>query len=93
MIRDTSSQDTVLATHPAQQLKKRLALAAAGVAVAGLAVFLLAGWRGSETSVNAERLRIAPAAMGTLVRDASVNAGWWRPSARRCLPPPPAPWC
>ncbi len=73
MIRDTSSQDTVLKAPAGQQLKKRLALAAGGVAVAGLAVFLLAGWRGSETSVNAERLRIAPAAVGTLVRDASVN--------------------
>jgi HlyD family secretion protein len=55
MIRDTSSQDAVLATPPAQQLKRRALMI------------------GSESSVNASRLRIAEVARGTLVRDASVN--------------------
>jgi HlyD family secretion protein len=73
MIRDTSSQDTVVAVQPARQLKKRLALVAAGVAFLAVVVGLLSAWRGSESSVNASRLRIAAVAMGTLVRDAAVN--------------------
>ena len=73
MIRDTSAQDAVLSTPPAQRYKRR-ALWIGGVAVAVAAsALLLSAWRGSEHSVNASRLRIAEVARGTLVRDASVN--------------------
>jgi HlyD family secretion protein len=73
MIRDTSSQDAVLATPPAQQLKRRALMIGGAVAVLAAALMLLTAWRGSESSVNASRLRIAEVARGTLVRDASVN--------------------
>jgi HlyD family secretion protein len=73
MIRDTSSQDAVIAAAPAQKLKRRAIWAGAAVlAVAGGAM-LLSAWRGSEQSVSAARLRIAEVTRGTLIRDASVN--------------------
>jgi HlyD family secretion protein len=73
MIRDTSSQDAVLAAAPAHKTKRRLAWAGgAALAIAGAAM-LLSAWRGSELSVSASRLRIAEVTRGTLVRDASVN--------------------
>jgi HlyD family secretion protein len=73
MIRDTSSQDAVLATPPAQQFKRRALLIGGAIAALAAALMLLTAWRGSESSVNASRLRIAEVARGTLVRDASVN--------------------
>jgi HlyD family secretion protein len=73
MIRDTSSQDAVLTAKPGAQLKRR-ALWIGGVAVAlAASALLLSGWRNSEQSVSAARLRIADVTRGTLVRDASVN--------------------
>jgi HlyD family secretion protein len=77
MIRDTSSQDTVIAT-PARQLRRRRVLqvgtALAIVAALGAVTFSAVGsWSASEHSVSAARLRIAAVTRGTLVRDAAVN--------------------
>jgi HlyD family secretion protein len=73
MIRDTSSQDAVLAA-PAGQRFKRRALWIGGVAtVVAVSALLLSAWRSSEHSVSGARLRIAEVGRGTLVRDASVN--------------------
>ena len=73
MIRDTSSQDAVLSAPPGQRHKKRALLLAGAVIVIGGAVAVFAGWRNSEHSVNASRLRIADVTRGTLIRDAAVN--------------------
>ncbi len=77
MIRDTSFQDTAIATTPSQARKRRLLLiggAVAIVAVLGAAAYGAVGsWLGSEHSVSAARLRIAEVTRGTLIRDAAVN--------------------
>ena len=73
MIRDTSSQDAVLSAPAGQRHKKRALLLAGAVIVIGGAVAVFAGWRNSEHSVNASRLRIADVTRGTLIRDAAVN--------------------
>ncbi len=73
MIRDTSSQDAVISTKPAHLFKRRALLIGAAAAAIAAAVLLLTAWRGSESAVNASRLRIAEVGRGTLVRDASVN--------------------
>jgi HlyD family secretion protein len=73
MIRDTSHQDAVIATAPAQQLKRRAIWAVVAIVVIGASVMTLSAWRSSEQSVSAARLRIAEVARGTIVRDASVN--------------------
>lgn len=72
MIRDTSAQDTTLAPPPGRRWRRA---AAAGIVIALLAgaAALVAGWRGGAPTVDAARLRIAPAAVGTLVRDAAVT--------------------
>ncbi|WBS03401.1 efflux RND transporter periplasmic adaptor subunit [Pseudoduganella sp. SL102] len=73
MIRDTSHQDTVLATPPGRQWQRR-ALLAGGVALLAAAAFLaVRNWSASEHSVSAARLRVAEVTRGTLVRDAAVN--------------------
>ena len=73
MIRDTSHQDTVVTPLPGQKNKRRALLAGGAIALVAVAFFLLQGWRDSEHSVSASRLRIAEVGRGTLVRDASVN--------------------
>ncbi|QYF95948.1 efflux RND transporter periplasmic adaptor subunit [Massilia sp. PAMC28688] len=73
MIRDTSSQDAVIAVPAAHKNKRRAIFAAAAVAVALGSVFLVSSWRSSEHSINASRIRIAEVTRGTLVRDAAVN--------------------
>ena len=73
MIRDTSGQDTVLAPS-SQRRWLRLALPiGAAVAVIAIVAMLLSGWHAGVQTVDAQRLRIAPVAVGTLVRDAAVN--------------------
>ncbi|MES2320411.1 MAG: efflux RND transporter periplasmic adaptor subunit [Pseudomonadota bacterium] len=73
MIRDTSSQDAVISTPPANR-KKRLALIIGGAAVlVAASAMLLSTWTGSDLSVNAARLRVAEVTRGTLIRDAAVN--------------------
>jgi len=73
MIRDTSSQDAVIATVPAHQTRRRAIIA--GVVLAAIAggVMLLSSWRGSDMSVSLARLRVAEVTRGNLVRDASVQ--------------------
>ena len=73
MIRDTSSQDAVLAAPPRHALKRRALWIGGAAAAVAAAVLLVGAWRGSDHSVNASRLRIAEVARGTLVRDAAVN--------------------
>ncbi len=73
MIRDTSAQDSVIATS-APARRKRFALAAASaVATLAGAALLVSHWRDSEHNVSAARLRIATVTRGTLIRDAAVN--------------------
>ena len=73
MIRDTSSQDAVLAAPPAHRFKRRAIWAGAAIAAIGAGALLLSAWRSSDQSVSAARLRIVEVTRGTLVRDASVN--------------------
>lgn len=73
MIRDTSSQDAVLAMPAAHQNKRRAMIAAGALAMVLGAAFLVSTWRASDHSINATRLRIAEVTRGTLVRDAAVN--------------------
>jgi len=73
MIRDTSSQDAVIAAPAGQSLRRRGLIGAAALAAVIGAVLLVSGWRSSERSVSGERLRIAEVTRGTLVRDAAVN--------------------
>jgi HlyD family secretion protein len=73
MIRDTSAQDTFLAPTAGRRWWR--AAVAGGIALAVLAgaALLVGGWRAGTPTVAAARLRIAPAAVGTLVRDAAVT--------------------
>jgi HlyD family secretion protein len=73
MIRDTSSQDAVISSAPAQQNKRRALLVGAFIAVVAMGALLVSSWRASDKSVNAARLRIADVTRGTLIRDAAVN--------------------
>jgi len=73
MIRDTSSQDAVIAPPRAQSAKRRVLIAAGAVALLAVAGALVSTYRGSDQSVSGSRLRIAEVTRGTLVRDASVN--------------------
>lgn len=73
MIRDTSSQDAVMAPPPGLATRRRLLWTGAVVAVLALAALLLSAWRSSDHSVSGARLRIAEVTRGTLVRDAAVN--------------------
>lgn len=73
MIRDTSAQDRSLDATRAPASRRPLWLV--GAAIAGVLVlgWLLSGWLGSAGAVSAERLRLAEASRGLLVRDASAN--------------------
>jgi HlyD family secretion protein len=73
MIRDTSSQDAVLAPAPTRKFRQRAIWGGALVVTVAGAAMLLSAWRSGEHSVSAARLRIAEVTRGTLVRDASVN--------------------
>ncbi|MRW90885.1 efflux RND transporter periplasmic adaptor subunit [Duganella sp. FT80W] len=73
MIRDTSSQDAVIAPPKGQQTRRRLIIGAAAVALLATGWYLFHTWRGSDHSVNMARLRIAEVGRGTLIRDAAVN--------------------
>jgi HlyD family secretion protein len=73
MIRDTSSQDAVIAPPKGQVTKRRIVIAAGAVALLAAGWSLVHTWRGSDHSINASRLRIAEVGRGTLIRDAAVN--------------------
>jgi HlyD family secretion protein len=73
MIRDTSSQDAVIAPPKGRAAKRRIIIAAGVVALLAAGWSLVHTWRGSDHSVNASRLRIAEVGRGTLIRDAAVN--------------------
>ncbi|RZT05971.1 HlyD family secretion protein [Duganella sp. CF402] len=73
MIRDTSSQDAVIAPPKGRATKRRIIIAAGVVALLAAGWSLVHTWRGSDHSVNASRLRIAEVGRGTLIRDAAVN--------------------
>ena len=73
-IRDTSGQDQVLvAPRRAGARKRWLIGGAAGAAVLGLAVWVVAGWVGGGRSFDTARLRIAEVKRGDLVRDLSAD--------------------
>jgi signal transduction histidine kinase len=73
MIRDTSSQDAVLAAAPAQCYKRRAIWIGGVVAAVAASALLLSAWRGSEGSVNASRLRIAEVTRGTFIDPAQME--------------------
>jgi HlyD family secretion protein len=73
MIRDTSSQDAVISAAPATKHRRRALLAGGVIALVAVAALLIFGYRSSEKSVNASRLRVAEVTRGTLIRDAAVN--------------------
>ncbi|GAB3440462.1 efflux RND transporter periplasmic adaptor subunit [Massilia solisilvae] len=73
MIRDTSAQDAVIASHPASKFKKRAFVIGGAIALAAVGAMLLSAYRSSDETVNAARIRIAEVGRGTLVRDAAVN--------------------
>ena len=73
MIRDTSAQDAVVAAPAGQRNKKRALLVAGAALIIAAAAAAIGGWRNSEHSVSASRLRIAEVTRGTLIRDAAVN--------------------
>ena len=73
MIRDTSSQDTVIAPAGRRFPARTAAITAATLALVLLSAWLFSGWRSSAIAANASRLRIAPVTQGTLIRDAAVN--------------------
>lgn len=74
-IRDTSGQDTVLATPgTAPMRRKRLLLGAgAGIALLAALAWVVSGWTGGGRSFDASRLRIAEVTRGDLVRDLSAD--------------------
>lgn len=70
MIRDTSSQDVLLASPDSpRSLRRWLPGAALAAAAIALAVVVVQRWGLSARSVALERLRVAEVARGTLVRD------------------------
>jgi len=73
MIRDTSSQDAVIAPPKGRATKRRIVIAVAAAALLAAGWSLVHTWRGSTHSVNISRLRIAEVGRGTLIRDAAVN--------------------
>ncbi|ODS63767.1 MAG: efflux transporter periplasmic adaptor subunit [Arenimonas sp. SCN 70-307] len=73
MIRDTSAQDRSLSTAQVPASRRPLWLAGAAVLALVLLGWVLSGWLGSARAVSADRLRIAEASRGLLVRDASAN--------------------
>jgi HlyD family secretion protein len=73
MIRDTSSQDAVIAAPKGQATRRRLIIAAGAVVLLAAGGYLFHKWRDTDHSVNVSRLRIAEVGRGTLIRDAAVN--------------------
>lgn len=73
MIRDTSAQDTVLAPPSRKRWIRWAIPAGAGVVAIAAGTMLLSAWMSGTATVDAARLRIVPATVGTLIRDAAVN--------------------
>ena len=73
MIRDTSSQDAVIAAPKGKATRRRLIIAGGAVALLAVSWYLFHNWRNTDHSVNISRLRIAEVGRGTLIRDAAVN--------------------
>jgi HlyD family secretion protein len=73
MIRDTSSQDTVLAAPPIWRRKKIVLLATSIFIFIVISFFLIKTFANSTRSINGDRLKIASVTRGTLVRDVAVS--------------------
>jgi HlyD family secretion protein len=73
MIADTSAQDTVIAPQGRRRHLRLVLISAGALAALAIAAMLLSGWIAGTATIDAGRLRIAPAQIGTLVRDAAVN--------------------
>lgn len=71
-IRDTSAQDSPLATS-GRKPRRRLIAIGVGVVVIALAGTLVTAWRGGGRSIDGARLRIAEVTRGDLVRDLSAE--------------------
>lgn len=76
-IRDTSGQDRVVASAPAdaqrRKLRQRLLVAAGGGTALLLAAWVVIGWGAGARSFDASRVRIAEVERGNLVRDISAD--------------------
>ena len=73
-IRDTSGQDTVLASAASPRRRRRLLLGAgAGAVVLALLAWVVSGWAAGGRSYDASRVRIAEVKRGDLVRDLSAD--------------------
>jgi len=72
-IRDTAGQDQVIATPPARNRRRRMAVAAGGVAALALVSWVGYGWLGGAHSFDASTIRIAEVTRGNLVRDLSAE--------------------
>ena len=73
-IRDTSGQDTVLASAASPRRRRRLLLGAgAGAVVLALLAWVVSGWASGGRSYDASRVRIAEVKRGDLVRDLSAD--------------------
>ncbi len=73
MIRDTSAQDQILASHTGT--RRRWLVIGIGIALVLLAgVWLASRWAGASSSFDAARVRIAQVRQGDLVRDISAES-------------------
>lgn len=73
MIRDTSAQDTTLASPPRRNIKLGLLIGVVALLVLASGWSLGGRWLSGERSVDAARIRVAEVGQGLLVRDAAVN--------------------
>jgi HlyD family secretion protein len=74
MLRDTSAQDRVIEPkNPLRRHRKLIVVVAAGIAVLGLLIFVLARYSGAGSSVDRSRVSIATVERGNFVRDIAAD--------------------
>jgi HlyD family secretion protein len=74
MLRDTSAQDRVIEPkNPLKRHRKLIVVVAAGIAVLGLLIFVLARYSGAGSSVDRSRVSIATVERGNFVRDIAAD--------------------
>jgi HlyD family secretion protein len=74
MLRDTSAQDRVIEPkNPFKRHRKLIVVVAAGIAVLGLLIFVLARYSGAGSSVDRSRVSIATVERGNFVRDIAAD--------------------
>lgn len=72
-IRDTSGQDTVLASQGVARRRRPLLIGIGLGVVVALAAWVVVRWAGGGSSIDAQRLRVAQVTRGDLVRDLSAD--------------------